>query len=269
MPTQKTLTQNSLASPEKASHACSVATGATHPLHPAYLWLGQHTLLIAKAVQLLQTQLCPAGGCQKCITCTQIQTQQHHAVNWLTPAKQYTLEELETIFSTIVFALAPGEHFFFVIQKADFLTTICANKLLKSMEEPPAGYHFILLAQRHDSILPTIRSRCICTAYQSDTASDEHAQLLAIFTSALPGDPAAFLKLLDQSAINERESVELLDRILKFWLKQSSLLLIEKKNDARAQAKRITEILQQATVTPPMPGSSKLFWKNLYVQIKQ
>ncbi len=259
----------------------------THPLHPAYLFLGPHALLVATTVHFLQKQFCCAGGCGTCIPCTQIQTQQHHGVIWLTPAKQYTLEELEPIFSTIIFALAPEEHFFFVIQKADFLTTICANKLLKSMEEPPAGYHFILLAQRQDAILPTIRSRCMSTAYNSDRTSDDHAQLFSLFTSTLPGDPAAFLKLLDQAALNERESVELLDRLLKFWLKKSNQLFIEKKNTcaissknfsaitaakidpAYVQAHHVIEILQQATVTPPMPGSSKLFWKNLYIQIKQ
>ncbi|PKN03344.1 hypothetical protein CVU75_02650, partial [Candidatus Dependentiae bacterium HGW-Dependentiae-1] len=173
------------------------------------------------------------------------------------------------IFSTIIFALAPGEHFFFVLQKADFLTTVCANKLLKSMEEPPAGYHFILLAQRQNAILPTIRSRCISTSYLTEGAADEQSPLFAIFTSTQPGDPAAFLKVVDQAALNERESVELLDQLLKFWLKKNSELFTEKKNPAQAQAHRIVTILQKAARTPPMPGSSKLFWKNLFLQIKQ
>ncbi len=35
-----------------------------------------------------------------------------------------------------------------------------ANALLKTLEEPRKGVHFILLAERPDRLLPTIRSRC-------------------------------------------------------------------------------------------------------------
>lgn len=35
-----------------------------------------------------------------------------------------------------------------------------ANALLKTLEEPKAGVHFILLSERPDRLLPTIRSRC-------------------------------------------------------------------------------------------------------------
>jgi DNA polymerase-3 subunit delta' len=241
----------------------------TQVSHPAYLWIGSPNVLLEKTIAFLQAKFCTAGGCGHCPTCTQIATQQHHAVIWLAPEKQYTLEDLEPIFSTIVFALAPDQHIFFVLQKADFLSTVCANKLLKSMEEPPAGYHFILLAQRQESILPTIRSRCISTVYSFETTTQEHAQLFSLFTSTLPGDPAAFLKLLDQAAINERESVELLDRLLAFWIKKNSQLSLENKNLELAQAQQVLTILKKAACMPPMPGSSKLFWKNLYLQIKQ
>ncbi len=35
-----------------------------------------------------------------------------------------------------------------------------ANALLKTLEEPRAGVHFVLLSERPDRLLPTIRSRC-------------------------------------------------------------------------------------------------------------
>src|SRR5205823_1504040 len=35
-----------------------------------------------------------------------------------------------------------------------------ANTLLKTLEEPPAGTHFVLVTSRAPSLLPTIRSRC-------------------------------------------------------------------------------------------------------------
>lgn len=47
-----------------------------------------------------------------------------------------------------------------IIDPADDLETSASNALLKSLEEPPVGTYFILIAHRPARLLPTIRSRC-------------------------------------------------------------------------------------------------------------
>lgn len=47
-----------------------------------------------------------------------------------------------------------------LIDPADDLEKSAANALLKSLEEPPAGTFFLLVAHRLGRLLPTIRSRC-------------------------------------------------------------------------------------------------------------
>lgn len=47
-----------------------------------------------------------------------------------------------------------------IIDPADDLEKNAANALLKSLEEPPAGTYFLLIAHRMGRLLPTIRSRC-------------------------------------------------------------------------------------------------------------
>lgn len=47
-----------------------------------------------------------------------------------------------------------------VIDPADDLEPNAANALLKSLEEPPTGTFFLLVAHRLGRLLPTIRSRC-------------------------------------------------------------------------------------------------------------
>ena len=47
-----------------------------------------------------------------------------------------------------------------IIDPADDMETPTANALLKSLEEPPAGTFFLLVAHRLSRLLPTIRSRC-------------------------------------------------------------------------------------------------------------
>jgi DNA polymerase-3 subunit delta' len=48
----------------------------------------------------------------------------------------------------------------FVIEGADAMNDRAANRLLKTLEEPPAFAHLILLADRREDVLPTILSRC-------------------------------------------------------------------------------------------------------------
>jgi DNA polymerase-3 subunit delta' len=48
----------------------------------------------------------------------------------------------------------------FLIEEADLLHESAANALLKTLEEPPATSHLILITSRPAALLPTVRSRC-------------------------------------------------------------------------------------------------------------
>jgi DNA polymerase-3 subunit delta' len=48
----------------------------------------------------------------------------------------------------------------FIVEDAEKMADPAANALLKTLEEPPATTHLILIASREDTLLPTIRSRC-------------------------------------------------------------------------------------------------------------
>lgn len=48
----------------------------------------------------------------------------------------------------------------FIIDKADQMSPISGNALLKTLEEPPPRSYLILLSDQPDQLLPTIRSRC-------------------------------------------------------------------------------------------------------------
>ena len=232
---------------------------------PAQLWFGSPEQLQNHTQLHLQQFFCASNGCTTCTVCKHIASRQHHAITWLSPEKQYTLEQLEPIFHTISFELAHNEHHFFVIQKADMLTAACANSLLKSIEEPPAGYHFILLAERQDFILPTIRSRCMVKTFGA-TNSTSRSPLFAHFTTHTFADALQFMKDLDQSSINEIETIGLVDELLKYWIAQYSQSIATENSKQCAHAERIIAKLEGALLQPPMPGSSKLFWKNLFLQ---
>jgi len=59
-----------------------------------------------------------------------------------------------------------------IINPADELNKEAANALLKSLEEPPQGTFFILVAHRPSRLLPTIRSRCRVLRFPLINADD-------------------------------------------------------------------------------------------------
>ncbi len=241
---------------------------ATKKLHsithaPAYLIVGSLKESISYIEQLLSNLFCTNNSCNRCTTCRLIREHQYHSFLWLQPEKNYTRDSIADIFSIMSLALDSDQPYFFVIQQADLLTTAAANSLLKAVEEPPPGYHFIFLTERPQHLLKTITSRCITCNLFSSSQEIKHAELYAYFTTKISYENSLrFMQALDKIKINETESIELLDTILAYWLK-------EYNNATTAQQLFPTQMvtaLRSSYEHTPMPGSSTLFWKNLFLQ---
>jgi DNA polymerase-3 subunit delta' len=79
----------------------------------------------------------------------------------------------------------------FVIEGADTINDQAANRLLKTLEEPPSFTHLLLLARRRENVLATIVSRCQLVRFdplpwgrladdlRRDGASEQRAQACA------------------------------------------------------------------------------------------
>lgn len=70
-----------------------------------------------------------------------------------------------------------------VIDPADDMERSASNALLKSLEEPPVGTFFILVAHRPAGLLPTIRSRCRVLRFP--VLSDD--EIAANLSAEMPG----------------------------------------------------------------------------------
>jgi len=53
----------------------------------------------------------------------------------------------------------------FVIEGSDTMNDQAANRMLKTLEEPPAFTHLLLLADRREDVLATIASRCLSVRF--------------------------------------------------------------------------------------------------------
>ena len=80
-----------------------------------------------------------------------------------------------------------GQRRAVILDTADDLEKGAVNALLKSLEEPPAGTYFLLVAHRIGRLLPTIRSRCRILRF----APLEAGQVDLVLSRAAPHADAA------------------------------------------------------------------------------
>lgn len=244
-------------------------------LHPAYLWIGFNQALTHQASSFIKQHLCMGlrsvttaddglSACNMCRDCKGINAHQHHLLLWIKPETNYTLGLLDQVRHTISFALQDGEHFFIVFERAELFNAACANSLLKSLEEPPRGYHFILLAERTDGILATIRSRCIVENLGGAMEGHRHP-LFQYFAASRYAQASEFMRDLERFKPSERDVPELLDQVNAYWLAQ--LKEVYAKNniaDLESIKMRIAS-LEEARKLNLMPGSAKIFLRNLFL----
>ena len=81
-----------------------------------------------------------------------------------------------------------GERRVAVVTRAEMLGVEASNALLKSLEEPGAHFHWILTTTRAESLLATIRSRCVAVPLSAESLAEREAAWVARGFSA--GDAA-------------------------------------------------------------------------------
>lgn len=229
------------------------------------MWIGSEEELRARATDFIRQQLCRENSCGRCHGCIAITEKRHYALTWLVPENYYTIKQLEPLFNTICFALSPQEKHIIVIERADLLTTACANSLLKSLEEPPEGYQYILLAPRMEGILPTIASRCVKEEFSS--GNPQAHRLLPYFMKLEISAASEFLKEIEKDRVPEHEIGYLLDACLFYWHGKLTEALRKGDADLAQRAQSLEAIIEEARKKMPMPGSSKLFLKNLFLSL--
>lgn len=239
----------------------------------AQLFIGPEKFLANYIIDLIQNIFCK-NKCNLCDDCFQITNNLHGQILKLKPEKQYSLEDIDLILNKTSFTLTQNKSFFIILENADLLTIACSNRLLKSIEEPPTGYYFLFLTNKPNNILPTIYSRCTVNFLNAVKDINDYEKQLKetieksdigkFFIKSFP-NPIEFLKIIEKTNINEHESIELLDALINYWsLRTKKIILNTDHNEPQASLK-ILNLLHKSYQNQIMPGSSKIFWKNLYM----
>ena len=114
----------------------------------------------------LQCQNREANGdaCGKCQSCRQAVNGNQPDIIRVTHEKPNTIsvdDIREQVNNDIVIKPYSSRYKIYIIPEADLMSVQAQNALLKTIEEPPEDAVIMLLTENADTLLPTIRSRCV------------------------------------------------------------------------------------------------------------
>ena len=135
---------------------------AGNMLNHAYLLCGQDDVLLNYfAKEFAKHILCDKAGCGVCSTCGKIEKGFHSDVLVYPKDKKKGLvvEDIAEIVEKAYVQPMEATKKIFILNNFDVSTTQAQNKLLKTLEEPPASSMFIITSTNPSNILNTIKSR--------------------------------------------------------------------------------------------------------------
>lgn len=231
----------------------------------AQLWFGSPETLRERAGAYAQKVWCRAGGCNACVICRHVQDRSYYALMWLTPEKSgYTVAQLDVLEKRMACMADPGEQFLIIFERAQTLSIVCSNRLLKVVEEPPPGYHFLLLAESQ-TVVPTLASRCIIEYISPSKALSAHPMVEFFTQHKFSVDH--FMRVYAAQKITESETMRVLDELITYW--QQRCHTAAENTDAQHKAMACIDVLMHMYKKLPMPGSNVFFWRTLYVMMKR
>jgi DNA polymerase-3 subunit delta' len=165
-----------LAGTEPHPHARAVLTAAIPPAgRPSHAYLfhgpagaGKRDVARAFAAALLvDGSSDPRGAAQR------VEHGVHPDLTWVAPTSSAGIlvgDVDEAVISAAARTPFESRRRVFVIERADELNDQAANRMLKTLEEPPPFAHLILLTDRLGAVLPTIASRCQHVRFDAPSA---------------------------------------------------------------------------------------------------
>ncbi len=198
-----------LAALERHPHAQAVLAPALgDPRSPSHAYLfhgpggaGKRAVARALAAELLADGSDDAEGAG-----ARVMSGAHPDLTWVVPSGAH--EILVSDIDGPVISAASKTPFesrrrVFVIERVDELGDEAANRMLKTLEEPAAFVHLILLTDRLGEVLPTIRSRCQVVRFEPPSEEDAATEIESL--GVAPESAGALVALALQDADRARE----------------------------------------------------------------
>ena len=142
----------------KRYFAASLAKGPAH----AYLLTGDEGLdKKTFALELAVALVCACGGCGACDECGRARRGAHPDLAVVErEGDVIRKEQMDSVIADLSLKPFSAARRVWVIPEADKFNSEAANTFLKSLEEPPAHVHFVLVTSALDRMRSTVVSRC-------------------------------------------------------------------------------------------------------------
>lgn len=164
------------------------------------------------AERIARTLLCARpdplhGACGSCKHCLLMAAGNHPDWRVVVPASSVhvLIDQIRALAAQLAQRPQLATRQVVLLAPAESMTTAAANALLKTLEEPSADTHFLLLGERLGRIPVTIRSRCQTLALRPANP-DEGEDVAAL--AGLAGAPIDAARLALQLAAGDAEAAE-------------------------------------------------------------
>ena len=188
---------------ERHPHARAVLGAALPPAgvpSHAYLFAGPAGSGKRAVARAFAAALLTEGAPDPAGAATRVEHGVHPDLTWVAPASSAGILRGDVDEAVVAGAArTPFESTrrVFVIEDADELNDQAANRMLKTLEEPPPFAHLILLTSRPAEVLPTIASRCQAVRFDAPSVEEIAARLEAEGVAPAQADACARLGLGD------------------------------------------------------------------------
>jgi DNA polymerase-3 subunit delta' len=171
-------------------------------LSHAYLFTGQEGLgKLALARELATALVASCGGCGACDECARARRGLHPDLCVIeAEGEQIRLEQIAPVVADLALRPFASTCRVWVIPECERLKDEAANKLLKSLEEPPSHVFFLLVTDRLERVKPTIVSRCQVIEFAPLSGEEVVGYLARVHGVA--GDEAATLARLARGSVD-------------------------------------------------------------------
>jgi DNA polymerase-3 subunit delta' len=199
---------------DRHPHARAVlAPALADPARPshAYLFHGPGGAGKRAAARALAAELLAEGSPNPDDARARVRSGAHPDLTWVVPSGAH--EILVSDIDGPVISAASKTPFessrrVFVIERADELGDEAANRMLKTLEEPAPFVHLVLLTDRVEEILPTIRSRCQSVRFEAPSEEEAVAEVEALGVDGETAAACVRLALADVDRARELASPE-------------------------------------------------------------
>ena len=220
--------------------------------------------------QVLRQALCATAvdGACNCQICQLLVTpKQLHFVRWLDIESSYGVSTADKVLNFVALQANAQQRYFCVIEFVERMTTGCANRLLKTLEEPPLQYYFVFTTLNAQQVLPTIKSRCLQLNFKLPVSD---AVTLSPIVQAILQLPANdnLEQLFELIEATQEDHVTTMQEFYQLYAQlQRQAMQTTLTTTTQAFAQRALQICWRFARMPAAPGSSKIFWKSLVLAL--